>query len=141
MNTKFDGLIELMEPLKKDEYGIWIADTEYKVTEDDPIHFPYPCYTEVVDELISQVYAFSEGNPDYELTKYGELLEERGLEWGSNSLENADVSSMDAQGIMAMLMGIVRGERFCDGAVLSACKSGSIVRWLERLKELSDEYK
>ena len=65
-----------------------------------------------------------------ERTCYGELLKERGLEWGSTSLENADVSSMDAQGIMAMLMGIVRGERFCDDAVLSACKSGSIVRWL-----------
>lgn len=37
---------------------------------------------------------------------------------------------MDMQGIMAMLMGIVRIERFCDAAILSACKSGVIVRWL-----------
>ena len=141
MKTKFDDLIELIEPLKKDEYGTWIVDTAHKGTEDDPIHFPYPCYSAVVDELISQVYSFSQSNPDYELTKYGELLKEHDLEWGSDSLENADVSSMDAHGIMAMLMGIVRGERFCDGAVLSACKSGAIVRWLERLKELSEEYK
>ena len=83
MKIKFDGLIELIEPLKKDEYRRWIVDTEHKGTEDDSIHFPYPCYTAVVDELISQVYAFSEGNPDYELTNYGKLLEERGLEWGS----------------------------------------------------------
>lgn len=141
MKTKFDGIIELIEPLKIDEYGTWIIDTEHKGTKGGPKHFPFLCYTAVVDELIRQVYAFSEDNPDFELTKYGELLEERGLEWGSRSLESADVSSMDAQGIMAMLMGIVRGERFCDGAVLSACKSGSIVRWLERLKDISDDFR
>lgn len=141
MKMIFDDLIKLIEPLKKDEYGEWIIDHEHKGTKDDPIHFPYPSYTAVVAELIRQVYAFSQNNPDYELTKYGKLLEQRGLKWDSDSLGNADVSSMDAQGIMAMLMGIVRAERFCDGAVLSACKSGAIVRWLERLKELSDEYK
>lgn len=43
----------------------------------------------MVDELIRQVYSFSENNPDYELTKYGEFLKERGLEWGSESLEYA----------------------------------------------------
>lgn len=88
---------------------------------------------------ISVYILVREANPEYELTNYGELLKERDLEWGSSSLENADVSSMDAQGIMAMLMGIVRGERFCDGAVFSACKSGAIVRWLERLKEICNE--
>lgn len=140
MTTRFDGLIALIEPLKTDEYGEWIIDTEHKGTEDDPIHFPFPAYSAVVEELIRQVYAFQEENSEYELTNYGELLKERGLEWRSRSLENADVSSMDAQGIMAMLMGIVRGERFCDGAVMSACKSGAVVRWLERLKEICDEY-
>ena len=61
--------VHYIDPLKIDEYGTWIVDREHKGTEDDPIHFPYPCYTAVVDELISQVYAFSEGNPDYELIK------------------------------------------------------------------------
>ncbi len=40
---------------------------------------------------------------------------------------------------MEMLMGIVMGEHFCDGTVLSACKSGAIIRWLEKLKEIRDE--
>ena len=84
-NTKFDKLIGLLEPLETDSVGEWIIDKEHKGTEDDPIHFPYPKYTEVVNELIDAVYKFEDENPEYELTKYGELLKERGLEWGQRS--------------------------------------------------------
>ena len=80
-NTKFDKLIGLLEPLESDSVGEWIIDKEHKGTEDDPIHFPYPKYTEVVNELIDAVYKFEDENPEYELTKYGELLKGRGLEW------------------------------------------------------------
>ena len=119
-NIKFDKLIGLLEPL------------------DDPIHFPYPKYTEVVNELIDAVYKFEDENPEYELTKYGKLLKGRGLEWGQRSMENADVSNMDAQGIMALLMGMVRAERFCDGAIMGMIKSGAVKKWLMRLQELKE---
>ena len=137
-NTKFDKLIGLLEPLETDSVGEWIIDNEHKGTEDDPIHFPYPKYTEVVNELIDAVYKFEDENPEYELTKYGELLKERGLEWGQRSMENADVSNMDAQGIMALLMGMVRAERFCDGAIMGMIKSGAVKKWLMRLQELKE---
>ena len=137
-NIKFDKLIGLLEPLETDSVGEWIIDKEHKETEDDPIHFPYPKYTEVVNELIDAVYKFEDENPEYELTKYGELLKGRGLEWGQRSMENADVSNMDAQGIMALLMGMVRAERFCDGAIMGMIKSGAVKKWLMRLQELKE---
>lgn len=137
-NTKFDKLIGLLEPLETDSVGEWIIDKEHKGTEDDPIYLPYPKYTEVVNELIAAVYKFENENPEYELTKYGKLLKERGLEWGQRSMENADVSNMDAQGIMALLMGMVRGERFCDGAIMGMIKSGAVKKWLMRLQELKE---
>ena len=137
-NTKFDKLIGLLEPLESYGVGEWIIDKEHKGTEDDPNHFPYPMYTEVVNEIIEVVYEFEHENPEYELTKYGELLKERGLEWGQRSMENADVSNMDAQGIMALLMGMVRGERFCDGAIMGMIKSGAVKKWLLRLQELKE---
>ena len=130
-NIKFDKLIGLLEPLETDSVGEWIIDKE-------PIHFPYPKYTEVVNELIDAVYKFEDENPEYELTKYGELLKGRGLEWGQRSMENADVSNMDAQGIMALLMGMVRAERFCDGAIMGMIKSGAVKKWLMRLQELKE---
>lgn len=137
-NTKFDKLIGLLEPLETDSVGEWIIDKEHKGTEDDHIHFPYPKYTEVVNELIDAVYKFEDENPEYELTKYRELLKGRGLEWGQRSMENADVSNMDAQGIMALLMGMVRAERFCDGAIMGMIKSGAVKKWLMRLQELKE---
>ncbi len=137
--NKFDGLIDLIEPLSTDEYGEWIIDKKRKGTIDDPTQIPFPSYSDVVCELIRQVYSFEDENPDFELTNYRRLLSERGLEWGSKALEQADVSLIDAQGIMAMLMVIVRAERFCDGTILAACKSGSILRWLQRLKTLRDD--
>ena len=72
------------------------------------------------------------------MRKYGELLKERGLEWGQQSMENADVSNMDAQGIMALFMGMVRGERFCDGAIIGMIKSGAVKKWLICLQELKE---
>ena len=37
---------------------------------------------------------------------------------------------------MALLMGAVRAERFCDGALKEFVENGSITKWLERLKEI-----
>lgn len=80
-------------------------------------------------------------NKDFELTRYGEILEKNGLEWGSKSMSEADVSSLDGQCIMALIMGAVRAERFCDGALLGLFKNGSIKKWLEKLKEIDDNNK
>ena len=138
VDTKFDKFIGLLELLETNSAGEWIIDKEHKGTEDDPIHFPYPIYTEVVYELMEAVYEFEHENPEYELTKYEELFKERGLEWGQESMENADVSNMDAQSIMALFMGMVQGERFCDGAIMEMIKSGTVRKWLMRLKELKE---
>lgn len=48
----------------------------------------------------------------------------------------ADVSELDGQAVMALLLGAVRAERFCDGALLDFFGGGSMRRWLLRLKEI-----
>ena len=57
-------------------------------------------------------------------------------DYGIESPEKADVSSMDAKGVFALLVGAVREERFCDGALLEYYENGCILRWLERLAEI-----
>ena len=49
----------------------------------------------------------------------------------------ANVSALDGQCVMALIMGAVRAERFCDGALLEFFKDGSIKKWLERLNEIA----
>jgi hypothetical protein len=54
-------------------------------------------------------------------------------------MQNADVSNLNGRSVMALLLGAVRAERFCDGALLDFCKNGSLAKWLERLKELDEK--
>ena len=51
------------------------------------------------------------------LTKYENILEQHGIEWGVDSMTDADVSVLDGKCVMALLMGAVRAERFCDGSL------------------------
>ena len=48
----------------------------------------------------------------------------------------ADVSDKDAQCVLALILGAVRAERFCDGALMGFFKDGSIEKWLTRLLEI-----
>ena len=133
---KFENLIKYLPLLEDDNFGTWIIDRENDGSPEHPIQMPFVNYSEMVHNFIKDVYDFEEKNKDFELTRYGEILEKNGLEWGSKSMSEADVSSLDGQCIMALIMGAVRAERFCDGALLGFFKDGSIKKWLERLKKI-----
>ena len=133
---KFENLIKYLPLLEDDNIGTWIIDRENDGSPEHPIQMPFVNYSEMVHDFIKDVYDFEEKNKDFELTRYGEILEKNGLKWGSKSMSEADVSSLDGQCIMALIMGAVRAERFCDGALLGFFKDGSIKKWLERLKKI-----
>lgn len=111
-----------------------------KTMERSNIQFrcPYVSYSDMVHHFIDDIYDFIDHNKDMELNRYGDILNQNGLKWGSKSMSTADVSNLDAQCIMALITGAVRAERFCDGALLGFFKDGSIRKWLERLKELDN---
>lgn len=132
----FASLTKYLSQLDKDHIGTWIIDKESDGTSEHLIHMPFVNYSEIVYHFIDDVYKFSEDNEDFGLNRYGEILEKNGLEWGTNSMSEADVSQLDAQCIMALIMGAVRAERFCDRALLGLFEDGSIRRWLESLKEI-----
>ena len=138
---KFGDLTKYIPQLKDDSVGNWVIDRENDGTPDHPKQMPFVNYSEMVHHFIKDVYDFEEKNKDFELTRYGEILEKNGLECGSKSMSEADVSSLDGQCIMALIMGAVRAERFCDGALLGLFKNGSIKKWLEKLKEIDDNNK
>lgn len=135
-SQKFESLIKYLPLLEEKNIGTWIIDCENDGTLEHPIQMPFVSYSEMIDHFIDDVYEFSESHKDFGLNRYGEILEKNGLEWNAKSMSEADVSSLDAQCVMALLMGAVRAERFCDGALLSFFNDGSVRRWLERLKEV-----
>ncbi|PKM75175.1 MAG: hypothetical protein CVU92_02710 [Firmicutes bacterium HGW-Firmicutes-17] len=132
--SKFDILTKYISMIQSDSIGDWIVDKENDGTLGHPIQMPFVDYSEIVRNFIDDVYTFEESYKDMELTRYGDILKDNGLEWDTESMKNADVSNLNAQCVLALIMGAVRAERFCDGVLLDFFKSSSILKWLERLK-------
>lgn len=133
----FEGLTKYLRIIEEAECcGDWVVDRESKGAMDDPIQMPYVNYGMTVTEVEQAVYAFVDEHPEYELTRYKDILERNGLEWDGRIMSKADVSELDGKAVMALLLGAVRAERFCDGALFGFFKDGIIKRWLMRLKEI-----
>ncbi len=137
---RFEKLTNYLTRLNGDEVGTWIIDNENDGSPEHPIHMPYVDYSETVSNFLHDVYEYVKSCDDLGLNRYGEILEKNGLEWG-RSMAEADVSKLDAQCIMAMIVGAARAERFCDGALLGFFRDGSIKKWLVRLKEIDESDK
>ncbi len=132
----YEGLTCLLPELDASKAGEWYADKKNNGTRKQTIQFPFVVYEEAVNKLVDNIYVFEKEHPEYSLNKYGEILKEQNIEWGTRSMCAADVSSFSGQQVMALLMGAVRAERFCDGALKEFVENGSITKWLVRLKEI-----
>ena len=121
------------------EYGEWIIDLEHEGTLDDPKQFPFVNYGELADAIVQAIYAFVDAHPDYGLNDYQGILEDGGIAWGSEAMANADVSRLDGKTVMAMLLGVVRADRFCEGTLLEFFEKGHIKHWISRLQEIDSE--
>lgn len=136
--SKFEALTKYIAEIKTDYFGKWVIDEKNDGMPEHPIQMPFVNYSDVVDRFHGDLYSFCEGHPEYEHTRYGDILKQSGLEWSTESMECAEVSKLDAKTLIALLMGAVRAERFCDGALLGFFEDGAILRWLERLKEIDE---
>lgn len=130
--TKYISLIE------EHDIGRWKIDRENDGTLEHPIQAPFVIYSETINNFVHDVYALVDQYPEWKLNHYGQILEDNGLQWGKDSMSGAIVEDLDARCICALLVGAVRAERFCDGALMSFFKNGSITRWLQRLKEIDE---
>lgn len=116
--------------------GEWIADHKNEGTKEHPIQFSFVVYAEAVTKLEDNIYAFEKEHPELSLGKYSAILEEQGVKWDMRSMSSADVSAFTGRQVAALLLGAVRAEHFCDGALKEFVENGSVKRWLERLVEI-----
>ena len=135
--SKFDKIIALVEPLKQDSFGEWHGGIEDKKHEDASFQIPFVAYTQTAHNLISEIEDFVDQNPDYELKRYAKILKERNIEFSQEAFNKVDLDKLDAQGIMAILVGLMRAERFCEGIFLDNLKSGFIFKCIQRLEIIS----
>jgi len=132
----YESLTKYLTELTDDEFGTWFIDKENNGTPEHPIRMPYVNYSSTVEHFISDVYGFMDEHEEMGLNHYTDILKANGIEWGMNSMTTAVIENLDAKCILAMILGAIRAERFCDGALLGFLEEGSIARWLERLEAL-----
>lgn len=138
MSELYKSLTDFLPMLENDKVGDWVIDRVNDGTPEHPIQMPVVNYTKIVRKIEDAIYDFEQIHPEYELNRYGNILKANGIEWGMDSMSDKDVSELDGKCVMAMLMGAVRAERFCDGALLGFFKKGCIKKWLERLKKIDE---
>lgn len=137
----YESLIRYLSALETEErFGEIIVDRVHKGTTDDPIQMPFVDYGKTVTIIEQAIYDFGESHPEFELTRYSEILESNGLKWEMRSMIEADVEKLDGKAVMALLMGAVRAERFCDGALLDFCESSALTLWLLRLAQIDESF-
>lgn len=138
MMKKYSALKKYINLLKNDNAGEWICDKENDGSSERPIHVPFVSYSIAVNNLADDIYKFAKEINEIVPSKYAEILQANGIEWGYDSMMKADASELDAQCILALLIASLRAERFCDGALLGFIKNGAVIRWLKRLQELDE---
>ena len=58
--------------------------------------------------------------------------------WDEDAMMTAEISALDGQYMLALILAVVRAERFCEGVLLSFLENGAILKWLERLKSIDE---
>jgi ADP-ribosylglycohydrolase len=124
----FEALTQYIEKISETtSFGEWCS---------HDVLFPWVNYGEVARSFINTFYRFHENHHEYGLGNYFGILKEHGIK---DNIRAADVNSLDAQGVLALIMFAIRADRFCDGALLCDFKCGNILQWLKRLKSIDDE--
>lgn len=105
-------------------------------TIDKPFQIPYREYSEEVNEFINAVYSFEEHHPEYGLNDYISILLINDIKWDEVEMSRAKVDELSSQAVVALIMGAIRAERFCSGALEGFLENGCILRWLKRLEKI-----
>lgn len=131
MANKYESLTNYISKIEIDNIGDRIVDNKSDGTPERPIQLSFVLYTDKVNNFVHDVYAFERANKYMELTNYRDILKKNNID-----VKNVDVSSLDEQCVMALLIGVLRADRFGEGTLLKFFKNGSILKWLERLAEI-----
>ena len=132
----YESLTTLLPSLRTGPHGTWIVDHKNDGSPEYPIQMPYVNYHPAARELEKAIYRFVEAHEEMGLRSYGDILEEAGIGWRGDAMRRADVSELDGRTVMALLVGILRAERFFEGIYLDFCEGGIVEKWLTRLEEI-----
>lgn len=120
-------------------FGRWITDE--RELKDESEQIPFVLYDDLVEMFIEEFHHFAEHHLEYKLTNYYSIIKNNGLNLEKESLEKAPLETLDEQGVLALLMGAIRADRFKEGTLLEFFNEGIIVKWLRILQEMDSNRK
>lgn len=137
---KFEKITSIIPVLLNEKnHGEWIVDTKHEGTLGDPIQMPFVSYGRAACMLIEAVHeCVDDLRDEMDVHDYMGVLESYGLN-GEEDVLAADASSCDAKCILAMILTIVRQDRFCEGLLLSYLENGKMLEWMKRLQEIDNQ--
>lgn len=135
---KFGSITRYLPIISEVSFKKWVYDNANDGQPEHTVNVSLPDYSQTIKSFIDDIYRYMDDNKEMELNCYSGIMERYGIARNIDSMCNADVKNLDGQGIMSLILGAVRSERFCDGSLLSFFKNGSIIKWLERLKQIDD---
>ncbi|MDO4502034.1 MAG: DUF6508 domain-containing protein [Coriobacteriia bacterium] len=124
---RFDKITDLIPMIEAEgECGEWVSSDRWPVES-----------TPASNELLKKAHECLDENEDLGIADYRSVLESYGL-FNGEDLVAADVQNCDARCLFSMIFAIVREERFWDGILVEYFKSGKMLEWLKRLRELDE---
>jgi hypothetical protein len=93
------------------------------------------------NQYYAEFYQFVQVHPEYDLSKYENILEANDLTWETDSMKSADAIRLGEQCILALLTGAYRADHYSKGVLKEFIAEGCVEKWLCRLKEIDDDRK
>lgn len=90
-------------------------------------------------EIADEMPMFSDSRNEYigvRIDRFVDMLSKYGIAWEADQMLTADVSEMDAEGIVTMIICATWKNRLAPNFLEPFIKNGMILQWLDRLAEL-----
>src|SRR5699024_4704354 len=107
-------------------------------SDDSPIQIPYVLKSNLVLSFIDDFYSFVNDYQEIDLTNYDDILDHHGIKQNINTLNTSDLSKLNEQTVLVLILMTIRADRFSDGTLVYLFKNGSIQKYLERLKVIHE---
>ena len=126
-NENFKIITDYIDKFNKQQtYGEWVVDENT---------IPFVSYSELVSDFIREFHSLIR-NLNYNLKDYSNILEKNNLKLDYKIVKNANMENLNEETIIALITGVIKSEKLCNGVILVFLKDGTIVNWLKKLKEL-----
>lgn len=131
---RYKIITDHIDILSNSNFGEWSSVN----SSEDVVTLPFVIYSKEVMDFLLSVDNFLDIENNDIFFDYKALLERENIEYSMDTFIDADINTLQAETLCAMIIGTIRANRFCEGVLLEAFEHGHILKWLKRIKDLDE---